>query len=179
MNFLTENTGNAISENAQFHSEEYYKIMRKREVKIRTFMQLELEACLEEFNWMIRCHNCEVLNCPQEECPARPLPIPPPNYIDDFQSRLIKVQKRIFPPSLKMILKTYYHLPVRRPEPKTSGQPDDVIGGHRAGENSPQSQCDPSPRRAAVDTGSEGPGTPPRSPAIDTGPGPGVLRTET
>ena len=31
------------------------------------------------------------------------------------------------------------------------------------------SQCDPSLRRAAVDTGSEEPGTPPRSPAIGTG----------
>ena len=30
------------------------------------------------------------------------------------------------------------------------------------------SQCDPSPRRAAVDTGSEEPGTSPRSPAIGT-----------
>ena len=30
-------------------------------------------------------------------------------------------------------------------------------------------QCDLSPRRAAVDTGSEEPGTPPRSPAIGTG----------
>ena len=33
----------------------------------------------------------------------------------------------------------------------------------------PQPQCDPSPRRAAVDTGSEEPGTPRRSPAIGTG----------
>ena len=31
------------------------------------------------------------------------------------------------------------------------------------------SQCDPSPRRAAVDTGSKEPGTSPRSPAIGTG----------
>ena len=31
------------------------------------------------------------------------------------------------------------------------------------------SQCDPSPRCAAVDTASEEPGTPPRSPAIGTG----------
>ena len=31
------------------------------------------------------------------------------------------------------------------------------------------SQCDPSPRRAAVDTGSEEPGTPQQSPAISTG----------
>ena len=36
----------------------------------------------------------------------------------------------------------------------------------------PSSECDPSPRRAAVDTGSEEPGTPPQSPAISTGSGP-------
>ena len=121
-------------------------MMRKREARVRAFMQLELEACLEELNWIIRCHSCKAINCPQEEYPARLLPSPPPNYIDNLQSRLIKVQKGICPPSLKMILKTYYHLPVRRPAPKTSVQPDDVIGGHRAGENSPQSQCDPLPR---------------------------------
>ena len=40
------------------------------------------------------------------------------------------------------------------------------------------SQCDSSPRRAAVDTGSEEPGTPPQSPAISSGP-PGALRAET
>ena len=40
-------------------------------------------------------------------------------------------------------------------------------------------RCDPSPRRAAVDTGSEEPGTPPRSPAIGTGSGPGVSQAET
>ena len=36
----------------------------------------------------------------------------------------------------------------------------------------PSSECDPSPRSAAVDTGSEEPGTPPQSPAISTGSGP-------
>ena len=41
-------------------------------------------------------------------------------------------------------------------------------------------QCDPLPRRAAVDTGSEKPGTPPRLLAIGTGSdGPGVSRIET
>ena len=128
---------------------------------------------------MIRCHNCEALNCLQEEYPARLLPTPPPSYINNLQSRLIEVRKGIFPASLKMILKTNDPLPVRHPAPETSGQPDDVIGEHRAGENSPSSQCDRSPRRAAVDTGSEKPGTPPRSPAIGTGPGPGVSQTET
>ena len=108
-----------------------------REVRIRTFIQLELESCLEEINWMIRCHNCEALNCPQEEYPARPLPIPP-NYINNLQKRLIKVKKGILPPTLKMI-KTYCPPPAS-PAPKTSTtvQPDDVMRGHRYGENSAQ-----------------------------------------
>ena len=75
---------------------EYYKMMRTREATIRTFMQLELEACLGKVSWMIRCHNCEALNCPQGEYPARLLPTPPPSYIDNLQSRLIKAQKGIF-----------------------------------------------------------------------------------
>ena len=41
------------------------------------------------------------------------------------------------------------------------------------------SQYGPSPRRAAVDTGSEKPGNPRRSPAIGTGSGPGASRAET
>ena len=157
----------------------YYKMIRTREARMKTFMQLEIEACLEEVNWMIRCHNCEALNCPQEKHPARLLPTPPPSYIDNLQSRLITVRKGICPASLKMIMKTKYPLPERRLAPETSVQPDDVIGEHRAGENNPSSQGDLSPRRAAVDTGSEEPGTPPRLPAIGTGSGPGVSQPET
>ena len=161
------------------YEHEYYKMMRTREARIRIFLQLELEASLEEVSWILRCHNCEALDCPQEEYPARLLSTPPPSYMDNLQSRLIKARKGIFPASLKMILKTKYPLPVRRPAPETSVQPDDVIEEHRAGENSPSSQCDPSPLRAAVDTGSEEPGTPLQSPAISTGSGPGALRAET
>ena len=98
--------------------------MRTREARVRTFMHLGLEACLEEVSWIIRCHNCEGLNCPQEEYPARFLPTPPPSYIDNLPSRLIKARKGTFPASLKMILKTKYPLPVRRPAPETSVQPD-------------------------------------------------------
>ena len=84
MNFFIEKTGNDIfEEDAQFYSEEEPKVVWLREVRIRTFMQLKLETYLEEINWIIRCHNCEALNCPQEEHPARPLPIPP-NYIDNL-----------------------------------------------------------------------------------------------
>ena len=57
-------------------------------------------------------------------------------------------------------------------------QPESVIGEYRAGENSTSSECDPSPRRAAVVTRSEEPGTPPHSSAI-TGSGPKVSQAET
>ena len=77
-----------------------------------------------------------------------------------------------------MILKSEYQLPLLRPVPEISVQPDSVIGEHRAGENSTSSECDPSPRRAAVVTRSGEPGTPPHSPAI-TGSGPEVSQAET
>ena len=157
---------------------EYFKMVRVREERIRTSMQLELEACLEEVSWMLRCHNCEVLDCPQEEYPVRLLPTPPPSYIDNLQSRLIRAREGIFPAPLKMILKTEYQPSVLRPVPKTSVQPASMIGEHRAGENSTSSECDSSPRRAAVDTGSEEPGTPPQSPTISTG-SPGASQAET
>ena len=48
-------------------------MMRAREERIRTFMQLELEACLEEVSWMLRCYNCEAFDCPQEEYPSAEL----------------------------------------------------------------------------------------------------------
>ena len=76
-----------------------------REARIRTFIQLELEACLEEINWMITCHNCEALNCSEEEHPARPLPIPPDD-IDNLRSALNKIKKGTLPLTLKMILET-------------------------------------------------------------------------
>ena len=106
-----------------------------REARIRTSTQLELEACQEEIVWMIKCHNCGALNRPQEEYPARPLPIPP-NYINNLHSRLINVQQGVWS-TLKMILKTRYNLPAPTTSPRTV-QPDDVIRGYRDGENSPQ-----------------------------------------
>ena len=136
MNFFVEKTGNNISKEDTQYSEEYEKMIWVRQAKIRIFMQLELEAGQEEIIWMIRCHNCEAFNRPQEEYPARPLPIPP-NYIDSLERRLIKVKQGVLPPILKMILKTRYHLPAPTTSPRTV-QPDDVMGGHRDGENSPQ-----------------------------------------
>ena len=148
---------------------EYFKMVRAREDRIRTFMQLELEACLEEVSWSIRCYNCEVLGCPQEEYPARLLPTLPPNYEDNLQNKLRRVQKGIFPASLKMILNSEYQLPVLRLVLQVSVQPDSVMGEHRAGKYSTASECDLSPRHAAVVTRSEELETPPKSPAIGTG----------
>ena len=147
---------------------EYIRIMRAREDRIRTFMQLELEASLEEVSWSIRCYNCEVLGYPQEEYPARLLPTLPPNYEDNLQNRLRRAQKGIFPASLKMILKSEYQLPVLLSVSQVSVHPDSVIGEYRAGEYSTASECDLLPRHAAVVTRSKELETPPKSPAIGT-----------
>ena len=112
MNFFIENTGNAMNrdetisgDNVHNCLEEEQKMAWMPETKIRTSMQMELEACLDEVDWLIRCHNCAVYNCPENEYPPRPLSTPP-DYIDNLQSRLVKVKKGILPPTLKTILKT-------------------------------------------------------------------------
>ena len=148
---------------------EYFKMVRAREDRIRTFMQLELEACLEEVRWSITCYNCEVLGCPQEEYPARLLPTLPPDYQDNLINRLSAAQKGILPVSLKMILNSAYKLPVLRSASQVPVQPDNVTGEHRVEHHSTASECDLSPRHAAVVTRSEKLETPPKSPAISTG----------
>ena len=148
MNCFTEKTGNNFSEEDAQYLEEYEKMLWMREAMIRTFMQLELEARQEEIAWMIACHNCEALNRPLEEYPARPLPIPP-NYIDNLHSRLIKVQQGVLPPTLKMIMKTRYDLPLPTTSPRTV-HPDDVMRGHRDGENSPQERPQASEEKEEV-----------------------------
>ena len=45
MNCFIEKTGTNFSEEDAQYSEEYEKMLWVREVRIRTFMQLELEAC--------------------------------------------------------------------------------------------------------------------------------------
>ena len=148
---------------------EYFKMLRAREDRIRTFMQLGLEACLEEVSWSIRCYNCEVLGCSQEEYPARLLPTLPPDYEDNLINRLRAAQKGILPASLKMILNSDYQLPVLRSASQVSVQPDSAIGEHRVEQHSTASECDLSPRHAAVVTRSEELETPRKSPAIGTG----------
>ena len=149
MNCFIEKTGNNVSEEDAQYSEEYKKMLWMREARIRTFLQLELEACQQEIVWMIRCHNCEALNRLQKEYAARPLPIPSNYYVDNLHSRLIKVQQGVLPPTLKMILKTRYNLPPPTTSPRTV-QPDDVMRGHRDGENSPQERPRASEKKEEV-----------------------------
>ena len=148
---------------------EYLKMVRAREDRIITFMQLELEACLEEVRWSITCYNCEVLDCPQEEYPARLLPTLPPDYEVNLTNRLRAAQKGILPASLRMILNSEYPQSVLRYESQVPVQPDNVTGEHRVEHHSTASECDLSPRHAAVVTRSEKLETPPKSPAISTG----------
>ena len=103
-------------------------MVRAREDRIRTFMQLELEACLEEVRWSITCYNCEVLGCPQEEYPARLLPTLPPDYEVNLTNRLRRAQKGIFPVSLKMILNSDFQLPILRRHHKSQCSPTMLQG---------------------------------------------------
>ena len=148
---------------------EYFEMVRAREDRIRTFMQLELEACLKEVRWSITCYNCEVLGCPQEEYPARLLPTLPPDYEVNLTNRLREAQKGILPASLRMILISDYPLPRLRSASQVPVQPDSVTEEHRVEQVSTASECDLSPRHAAVVTRSEELETPPKSPAISTG----------
>ena len=45
-------------DDVQYWSEEVRKMAWMRETRIRTFMQMELETCWDELDWLIRCHNC-------------------------------------------------------------------------------------------------------------------------
>ena len=68
-----------------------------------------------------------------------------------------------------MILNSDYQLPVLRSSSQVSVQPDSATGEHRVEQHSTASECDLSPRHAAVVTRSEKLETPPKSPAIGTG----------
>ena len=60
---------------AYYCSEEVIKKTWMREKKIKLFMQLELEACRNELDWMARVHDCLLNSCPEEDFPPMPRPI--------------------------------------------------------------------------------------------------------
>ena len=82
-----------------------------RETRIILFMQMKLEVCSNELDWLIKCYLCAVNDYPKECCPPMPLPIPP-GYHTNLRKRAEMAANDTLPPTLKMILKTYYPLPV-------------------------------------------------------------------
>ena len=142
MNFFIEKDGNAMNLEDTISGgvhkwSENTKMAWMCETRIRTFMQMELEACLDEVDWMARCHNCATNNWSKEEYSPRSLPIHP-DYIDNLQSRSVKVKKDTLPSTLKIILNMYYHFPAHQaPVTSPAVQPDGMTGRHRDGEHSP------------------------------------------
>ena len=82
MNFFIEQDENVMNPKRTIPgtdvcSEEEQKMAWMRETRIGIFMQMKLEACRNELDWLIRCHNCAAYNYPEEEYPPRPLLIFP------------------------------------------------------------------------------------------------------
>ena len=123
MNFFEQGKENAMipegtisGDDVHYWSEEDRKMAWMREKRITLFMQMELDNCRNELVCLIRCHNCAAESCPEREYSPMPLPISP-HYIDSLQKRLFKAMKGIYillPPTLKMVLNTYYPLPARQ-----------------------------------------------------------------
>ena len=73
MNFFeyTMYSEKSISGNdVHYCSQKKRKMAWMRETRIRTFMQLELKACLDEIDWMIRSHMYSANNYSEEEYPS-------------------------------------------------------------------------------------------------------------
>ena len=90
-------------------SEEERKLSCMGDTRIRRFMQMELEACMDEMDWLGRCYLSAVNDYLEENCPPMPLPVPPGYYIN-LEKRAQIAAKSILPPTLKIILKKYYPL---------------------------------------------------------------------
>ena len=73
-----------------------------REIRIRLFIQMDVEACKDECKWPLRCNYRIVNNCPKDDCPSMPLHIPP-----DYAKSLI----RGWETAKNMILETRNALP--------------------------------------------------------------------
>ena len=99
-------SGNIVSN----YSVEERKIVRTRETKIRLIMQMKLEECKKELDWLLRGL---VNNCSEEDYLPMSLPIRP-DYARKLARRAEMAKKSILPPSYKMALNKYFSLPVRQ-----------------------------------------------------------------
>ena len=85
-------------------------IVRIRETKIRLIMEMGLEECRKELDWLLKGL---VDNCPEEDYLPMFLPIRP-DYAKKLARRAEMAKKSILPPSYKMDLNKYFPLPVRQ-----------------------------------------------------------------
>ena len=71
-------------------------MMWMRKTRIKLFMQMGFEACRDDLDWLLICHDCIVNNCPEEYYPPMSLPIPP-GYTKNLARRAEMVKKGILP----------------------------------------------------------------------------------
>ena len=98
------------------------KMTWTHETRIRLFMQMELEACRNELDWMARIHDCLLNSCPKEDFPPKPLPTPS-TYITYFR-KTERAKKGILSSPLKINLKENYPLRPARLSPVHPQHPD-------------------------------------------------------
>ena len=84
---------------------------------------MKLMACRNEPDWLIRCSCFAVNTFSEGYCPSVPLAVPP-DYHQTLCKRGQMLLKDILPPTLKMILKTSYPLPIKQ-QPSIS-PPSDI-----------------------------------------------------
>ena len=57
-------------------TEEEMKLTWMHDTKMGLFMHMELLACRDDLNWLMRCLHCAVNNYPKYHYPTMPLPVP-------------------------------------------------------------------------------------------------------
>ena len=84
MNFAEQDVN---EKGIDIYSVEERKMIRMRDLKIRLSMLVELEECRKELDLLLRYHGCIINNCPKEDYPPMPLPIP-----SDYAENLARVE---------------------------------------------------------------------------------------
>ena len=73
---------------------------------------MELEACRDGYNWLIRYYLCAIRNYPEEYYPPLPLPVLP-DYIKNLKKISELARKGILPHPPKIVLETNHPLLVQ------------------------------------------------------------------
>ena len=71
-----------------------------RETRIRLFMQMELEVCRNELDWIARIHDCLLNSCSEEDFPLMSLPITS-TYVTYLERRTERAKKGLLTTYIK------------------------------------------------------------------------------